>query len=57
MLFRTSTGSLIEVKKYDFSSDKLYYKKIMDIKKPQKLPAFSKLEKALTPTKKKNETK
>lgn len=47
MLFRTGTGSLIEVKKYDFSSDKLYYKKIMDIKKPQKLPAFSKLEKAL----------
>ena len=47
MLFRTSTGGLIEVKKYDFSSDKLYYKKIMDIKKSQKQPAFSKLEKTL----------
>jgi hypothetical protein len=47
MLFRTSTGTLIEVKKYEFSSDKLYYKKIMDIKKSQKQPAFSKLEKAL----------
>lgn len=46
MLFRTSTGSLIDVKKYDFSSDKLYYKKIMDIKKSQKQSAFSKLEKA-----------
>lgn len=46
MLFRTSTGGLIEVKKYDFSSDKLYYKKIMDIKKASKQPAFSKLEKA-----------
>lgn len=47
MLFRTSNGGLIEVKKYDFSSDKLYYKKIMDIKKSQKQPPFSKLEKAL----------
>ena len=47
MLFRTSTGGLIEVKKYNFSSDKLYYKKIMDIKKSQKQPSFSKLEKAL----------
>jgi hypothetical protein len=46
MLFRTSTGGLIEVKKYDFSSDKLYYKKIMDIKKSAKQLAFSKLEKA-----------
>ena len=47
MLFRTSTGTLIEVKKYEFSSDKLYYKKIMDIKKSQKQPDFSKLEKTL----------
>ena len=47
MLFRTNTGGLTEVKKYDFSSDKLYYKKIMDIKKSQKQPAFSKLEKTL----------
>lgn len=45
MLFRTSTGALIEIKKYDFSTDKLYYKKLMDIKSPPKQNAFSKLEK------------
>lgn len=35
MLFRTNTGELIEIKKYDFTNDTLYYKKIMEIKKPQ----------------------
>ena len=40
MLFRTSTGELIEIKKYDFSNDKLYYAKIMEIKK--KLSKFEK---------------
>jgi hypothetical protein len=34
MLFRTTTGELIQIKKYDFSNDKLYYQKIMDCKKP-----------------------
>ena len=34
MLFRTNTGALIEIKKYDFPNDKLYYQKIMEIKKP-----------------------
>jgi hypothetical protein len=34
MLFRSNTGELIEIKKYDFPNDKLYYKKIMEIKKP-----------------------
>jgi hypothetical protein len=33
MLFRTNVGNLIEIKKYDFSNDKLYYEKIMEIKK------------------------
>jgi hypothetical protein len=33
MLFRTNNGDLIEIKKYDYSSDKLYYEKIMEIKK------------------------
>ena len=32
MLFRTNTGELIEIKKYNCSNDKLYYKKIMDVK-------------------------
>lgn len=34
MLFRTNTGELIEIKKYDFCNDKLYYQKIMDVKNP-----------------------
>lgn len=34
MLFRTNTGELVEIKRYDFPNDKLYYKKIMDIKQP-----------------------
>jgi hypothetical protein len=33
MLFRTNNGELIEIKKYDFTSDKLYYEKIMSIQK------------------------
>ena len=34
MLFRTNKGVLIEIKKYDLPNDKLYYQKIMEIKKP-----------------------
>ena len=34
MLFRTNKGELIEINKYDFTNDKLYYEKIMEIKKP-----------------------
>jgi len=41
MLFRTSEGKLIEIKKYDFKNDTLYYEKLLDIKKP-----LSKLEKS-----------
>ena len=32
MLFRNNKGELIEIKKYDFSSDNIYYRKIMEIK-------------------------
>ena len=34
MLFRSNKGTLIEIKKYDFPNDKLYYQKIINIKKP-----------------------
>ena len=34
MLIRINTGELIEINKYNFSNDKLYYQKIMDLKKP-----------------------
>ena len=40
MLFRTIDGKIIEINRYDFKNDKLYYAKIMEIKLP-----FSKLEK------------
>jgi hypothetical protein len=32
MLFRTFDGKLVEIRKYDFKNDKLYYEKIMKIK-------------------------
>lgn len=34
MLFRTNNGNLIEIKKYSFTNDKIYYEKLLDIKKP-----------------------
>jgi hypothetical protein len=39
MLFRTNKGELIEINKYDFTNDKLYYGKILEISKP--LPKFN----------------
>jgi hypothetical protein len=33
MLFRTADGKLVEINKYDFKNDKLYYKKLMEIYK------------------------
>jgi hypothetical protein len=33
MLFRSVNGNLIEIKRYDFKTDKLYYEKILEIKK------------------------
>jgi hypothetical protein len=32
MLFRTSTGELVELKKYSFKNDTLYYEKLLEIK-------------------------
>jgi len=32
MLFRDSNGNLVELNRYDFKTDKLYYQKIMEIK-------------------------
>jgi len=37
MLFRTGEGSLIEIKKYNFKNDILYYEKLLAIKKMPKL--------------------
>ena len=34
MLYRNINGDLIVINKMDFKNDKLFYKKIMDIKKP-----------------------
>jgi len=33
MLFRKSTGELIEIKKYDFINDKIYYSNLYQLKK------------------------
>lgn len=33
MLFRTINGELIEINRYSFKNDKMYYEKIMEIKK------------------------
>lgn len=33
MLFRTFDGKFVEIRKYDFKNDKLYYEKIMNIMK------------------------
>jgi hypothetical protein len=32
MLFRTLEGKLIEIRKYNFKNDKLYYEKILEVK-------------------------
>lgn len=42
MLFRTVEGKLVEIRKYNFKNDKLYYEKILEIKN-----AIPKLEKCL----------
>lgn len=34
MLFRTTEGNLIEIRKYNFKNDTMYYEKLLDIKKP-----------------------
>jgi hypothetical protein len=45
MLFRTNTGELISINKYDFINDNLYYQKIMEIKKPLIKSSSAKLKK------------
>lgn len=32
MLFRTAEGGLIELRKYDFKNDKLFYEKVFEIR-------------------------
>jgi len=48
MLFRTNKGDLIEIKKYNFHNDNLYYQKLIEIKKPlisSENKSFAKLKK------------
>jgi hypothetical protein len=33
MLFRTADGTLVELNRYDFKTDKIYYQKIMELMK------------------------
>ena len=32
MLFRDTLGNLVEIQRYKFTNDELYYKKVMDVK-------------------------
>jgi hypothetical protein len=32
MLFRNSNGKLVELNRYDFKNDRIYYKKILSLK-------------------------
>jgi hypothetical protein len=46
MLFRTITGELMEINKYNFKNDKIYYDKILVVKIPFSKSSFlTKLEK------------
>jgi len=40
MIFRNIDGNLLEIKKFDYKNDYVYYKKILELKLP-----FSKLNK------------
>jgi hypothetical protein len=40
MIFRNNNGELVELNKYDFKNDLLFYKKIMEMKR-----SFTKLNK------------
>ena len=45
MLFRTFTGELLEINRYSYKNDKLYYEKLMEIKNTfLKVNASSKLD-------------
>ena len=44
MLFRTVTGELVEINKYNYQNDSLYYKKIVDLKTSFTKNRFTKLE-------------
>jgi hypothetical protein len=33
MLFRTANGELVQINRYNFKNDKMYYEKILEIKK------------------------
>jgi hypothetical protein len=45
MIFRNSQGKLINIKKYDYTNDKAFYKKIIDAKfnvsKSEEKPNYS----------------
>jgi hypothetical protein len=49
MIFRTNTGELVEINRYSFKNDKLYYEKLVSIKKPltkaNQFTVLSKLDK------------
>lgn len=46
MLFRDTTGKLVELHRYGFTNDDLYYKKVMDVK-TRSYNAYEKLQHAV----------
>lgn len=54
MLFRSITGSLVEINRCDYKNDHIYYKKIMDM---QKDPVALKSPSVLTMLKQSNNQK
>jgi len=46
MLFRDTSGKLVELHRYGFTNDDLYYKKVMDVK-TRSYNAYEKLQHAV----------
>ena len=34
MIYRNTDGNLVEIKKFDYKNDYMYYKKILELKQP-----------------------
>ena len=44
MLFRSTNGELVEIKRMDFINDKLYYEQIMMVKYQKTFPKISNMK-------------
>ena len=44
MIFRNNNGELLDINKCDFKNDRLFYKKIVDIKKPEPFTKLNEMD-------------